>query len=76
MFHDAGKFHGGELHGDDVPEEQHSVEVLRKIDADLSAWLKAPPVVEVASPTTAVPPVAATVPMTAAGLPRVAVDEA
>jgi putative nucleotidyltransferase with HDIG domain len=31
LFHDAGKFHGGELHGDDVPEEQHSVEVLGEI---------------------------------------------
>jgi molybdate transport repressor ModE-like protein len=28
LFHDAGKFHGGRLHGDDVPEERHSVDVL------------------------------------------------
>jgi len=28
LFHDAGKFHHGRLHGDSVPEEQHSVEVL------------------------------------------------
>ena len=28
LFHDAGKFHQGKLHGDSVPEEQHSVEVL------------------------------------------------
>lgn len=31
LFHDAGKFHGGDLHGDDVPEEQHSVAALREI---------------------------------------------
>ena len=28
LFHDAGKFHHGQLHGDSLPEEQHSVEVL------------------------------------------------
>ncbi len=28
LFHDAGKFHQGHLHGDDTPEEVHSVEVL------------------------------------------------
>jgi len=28
LFHDAGKFHLGKLHGDSLPEEQHSVEVL------------------------------------------------
>jgi putative nucleotidyltransferase with HDIG domain len=28
LFHDAGKFRQGRLHGDSVPEEQHSVEVL------------------------------------------------
>lgn len=33
IFHDAGKFHGGQLHGDDVPEERHSVEVLRELGA-------------------------------------------
>jgi molybdate transport repressor ModE-like protein len=31
LFHDAGKFHGGRLHGDDVPEERHSVDVLREL---------------------------------------------
>lgn len=31
LFHDAGKFHGGKLHGDSVPEEQHSVEVLTRL---------------------------------------------
>jgi len=30
LFHDAGKFHRGELHGDSSPEEQHSVEILAK----------------------------------------------
>ena len=28
LFHDAGKFHRGQRHGDSVPEEQHSVEVF------------------------------------------------
>jgi HD superfamily phosphodiesterase len=28
LFHDAGKFHDGQLHGDSVPEEQRSVEVF------------------------------------------------
>ncbi len=28
LFHDAGKFHQGQRHGDSVPEEQHSVEVF------------------------------------------------
>ena len=28
LFHDAGKFHRGRRHGDALPEEQHSVEVL------------------------------------------------
>jgi putative nucleotidyltransferase with HDIG domain len=28
LFHDAGKFHQGKLHGDSEPEEKHSVEVL------------------------------------------------
>jgi len=31
LFHDAGKFHQGRLHGDSVPEEQHSVEVLARL---------------------------------------------
>jgi molybdate transport repressor ModE-like protein len=31
LFHDAGKFHGGRLHGDDFPEEKHSVDVLREL---------------------------------------------
>jgi len=31
LFHDAGKFHRGQLHGDSVPEEQHSVEVLARL---------------------------------------------
>jgi putative nucleotidyltransferase with HDIG domain len=31
LFHDAGKFHEGKLHGDEVPEEQHSVEVLTRL---------------------------------------------
>lgn len=29
LFHDAGKFHEGALHGDSRPEEEHSVDVLR-----------------------------------------------
>ncbi len=33
LFHDAGKFHQGLLHGDDMPEEHHSVEVLRELAA-------------------------------------------
>ena len=28
LFHDAGKFHQGQRHGDSVPEERHSVEVF------------------------------------------------
>jgi putative nucleotidyltransferase with HDIG domain len=28
LFHDAGKFHKGQRHGDSVPEEQHSVRVF------------------------------------------------
>ena len=28
LFHDAGKFHKGQRHGDSEPEEKHSVEVL------------------------------------------------
>jgi HD superfamily phosphodiesterase len=28
LFHDAGKFHRGQRHGDSEPEEMHSVEVL------------------------------------------------
>lgn len=31
LFHDAGKFHEGKLHGDSLPEEQHSVEVLARL---------------------------------------------
>ena len=31
LFHDAGKFHEGQHHGDSVPEEQHSVEVLDRL---------------------------------------------
>jgi len=31
LFHDAGKFHKGTLHGDSLPEEQHSVEILSKL---------------------------------------------
>ena len=31
LFHDAGKFHEGKHHGDSVPEEQHSVEILGKL---------------------------------------------
>ncbi len=31
LFHDAGKFHQGELHGDSEPEEIHSVEVLKRL---------------------------------------------
>jgi len=31
LFHDAGKFHQGRLHGDSLPEEQHSVEVLARL---------------------------------------------
>jgi HD superfamily phosphodiesterase len=29
LFHDAGKLHDGAPHGDDRPEEEHSVDVLR-----------------------------------------------
>ncbi len=31
LFHDAGKFHGGKYHLDDKPEEEYSIEVLRKM---------------------------------------------
>ena len=31
LFHDAGKFHEGKHHGDSVPEEQHSVEILGRL---------------------------------------------
>lgn len=31
LFHDAGKFHRGTLHGDSLPEEQHSVEILSRL---------------------------------------------
>jgi putative nucleotidyltransferase with HDIG domain len=31
LFHDAGKFHQGQRHGDSVPEEQRSVEVFVEI---------------------------------------------
>ncbi len=31
LFHDAGKFAGGQYHKDDRPEEEHSVETLRNI---------------------------------------------
>jgi uncharacterized protein len=31
LFHDAGKFHRGQRHGDSRPEEKHSVEVLRQL---------------------------------------------
>lgn len=29
LFHDAGKFHDGQYHKGDTPEEEHSVEILR-----------------------------------------------
>jgi len=31
LFHDAGKFHQGRLHGDSEPEEKHSVAVLESL---------------------------------------------
>jgi uncharacterized protein len=31
LFHDAGKFHEGQRHGDSRPEEERSVEVLRRL---------------------------------------------
>jgi HD superfamily phosphodiesterase len=31
LFHDAGKFHRGERHGDSRPEEERSVEVLHRL---------------------------------------------
>jgi len=34
LFHDAGKFHNGELHGDDLPEEHWSADVLRRLASD------------------------------------------
>lgn len=37
LFHDAGKFAGGAYHGDDRPEEDRSVEVLRELAGDLPA---------------------------------------
>jgi HD superfamily phosphodiesterase len=41
LFHDAGKFASGRYHGDDLPEEQRSVEALRELarDSDLEAGL-------------------------------------
>ena len=33
LFHDAGKFASGRYHGDDLPEEQRSVQVLRELAA-------------------------------------------
>jgi uncharacterized protein len=45
LFHDAGKFHDGRLHGDDQPEELHSVAVLRRL---LGTQLPQPQVEEVA----------------------------
>lgn len=30
LFHDAGKFHGGKYHDDDIPEEEYSIDVLRE----------------------------------------------
>jgi HD superfamily phosphodiesterase len=35
LFHDAGKFHRGERHGDSQPEEEHSAEVLRRLAPSL-----------------------------------------
>ncbi|MBN1296919.1 HD domain-containing protein [bacterium] len=29
LFHDAGKFHGGKYHDDEIPEEEYSIDVLR-----------------------------------------------
>lgn len=31
LFHDAGKFRAGQYHEGDVPEEEHSIEVLREL---------------------------------------------
>ena len=31
LFHDAGKFHGGKYHEGDKPEEEYSIDVLRKL---------------------------------------------
>jgi uncharacterized protein len=31
LFHDAGKFHGGQYHKGDTPEEEYSVEILREM---------------------------------------------
>jgi uncharacterized protein len=41
LFHDAGKFGEGRYHGDDLPEEQRSVEALRELarDTDLEGDL-------------------------------------
>ena len=41
LFHDAGKFGAGRYHGDDLPEEQRSVEALRELtrDAELDSDL-------------------------------------
>jgi uncharacterized protein len=30
LFHDAGKFHGGEYHKDDIPEEEHAAVLAEK----------------------------------------------
>src|SRR3989304_4915116 len=31
LFHDAGKFHDGEYHKDDIPEEEHSAVLAEKM---------------------------------------------
>ena len=31
LFHDAGKFHGGQYHEGDKPEEDYSIEILRAL---------------------------------------------
>jgi 5'-deoxynucleotidase YfbR-like HD superfamily hydrolase len=36
LFHDAGKFGAGRYHGDDLPEEQRSVEALRDLARESS----------------------------------------
>ena len=48
LFHDAGKFAGGRYHGEDVPEEQLSVDALQALggahglaEADLDAVAEA-----------------------------------
>jgi HD superfamily phosphodiesterase len=35
LFHDAGKFHGGEYHKDDVPEEEHAARLAASL---LEEW--------------------------------------